>query len=121
MKIVKHIPAYLLALVFVVFGLMYFIKPMQPPKMSENELAFMKLFSTTGYLTLIKVLELLFGLMLIFPKTRSLALLLIAPIVVNIFCYEIFISKQPGIGVALLLINALGIYFNREKYMGIVS
>lgn len=121
MKIAKHIPAYLLAFVFVVFGLMYFLKLMPVPPITGDQLSFMTLFGGSGYMTFIKVLEVVFGLLLIFPKTRALGLLLILPIVVNILCFEVFIAKQPGIGVALLIVNLVGIYFNREKYQSIIG
>jgi putative oxidoreductase len=121
MKIAKHIPAYLLAFVFVVFGVMFFLKLMPTPAMTGDQLSFMTLFGGSGYMTFIKVLEVAFGVLLIFPKTRAMGLLLILPIVVNILCFELFIAKQPGIGVALLIINVVGIYFNREKYQGILA
>ena len=121
MKIAKHIPAYLLAFVFVVFGASYFLKFIPMPALTGDPLTFMTLFGGSGYMTLIKILEIAFGLLLLLPKTRALGLLLILPIVVNILCFEIFIAKQPGIGVALLIVNLVGIYFNKEKYQGIVS
>ncbi len=121
MKIAKHIPAYLLAFVFVVFGIIYFLKLMPIPPMTGDILTFNNLFTASGYMTFVKVLEVSFGLLLIFPKTRALGLLLILPIVVNILCFEVFIAKQPGIGVALIIINAVGIYFNKEKYKGILA
>jgi putative oxidoreductase len=121
MKVAKHIPAYLLAFVFVVFGASYFLHFIPMPPMTGDPLTFMTLFGGSGYMTLIKVLEIAFGVLLIFPKTRALGLLLILPIVVNILCFELFIAKQPGIGVALVIVNLVGIYFYREKYQGIIG
>jgi putative oxidoreductase len=89
--------------------------------MQGDMATFMQLFGSTGYMTVIKVLEVAIGLLLLLPKTRALALLLIAPITVNILLFEVCISKAPGIGVALVLINAIGIYLNREKYWGILA
>ncbi len=118
----KHIPAYLLALVFVVFGLNFFLNFMPtPPSVPGDAGTFAGLLYTSGYLKFIKILEVTIGLLLIVPKTRALALLLIAPIVVNILLFEVYLAHQPGIGVALTIINALGIYLNREKYMNIIS
>jgi putative oxidoreductase len=74
-----------------------------------------------GYMSFVKVLEVAIGLLLLLPKTRALALILIAPITVNILCFELFIAQQPGIGVALVLLNVLGLYFNKEKYSSILS
>jgi putative oxidoreductase len=122
MKIAKQIPAILLGLLFAVFGVMYFLKMMPaPPDMKGDMATFMSLFGSTGYMTVIKVLEVAIGLLLLLPKTRALALLLIAPITVNILLFEVCIAKAPGIGVALVLVNAIGIYLNREKYWGILA
>ncbi len=121
MKITKQIPALLLALVFLVFGANYFLKFIPMPPMSGDPLTFMMLFGGSGYMTFVKVLEIAFAILLVLPKTKALGLLLILPIVVNIVCFEVFIAKQPGLGIALLLINFLGIFFNKEKYSGILS
>ncbi len=118
----KHIPAYVLGLVFVVFGSDFFIHFMPtPPPMAGDAGTFAGILYTSGYLKVIKILEVSIGILLIIPKTRALALLLIAPIIVNILLFEVYLTHQPGIGVALIIINIIGIYLNREKYMSIVS
>ncbi len=119
---VKQIPAYLLALVFVAFGFMYFLKMMPAqPEMNDMQKSFFAAIGTNGYMDTIKVLEVLGGILLSFPKTRAMGLCIIVPIVVNIFLYEIFIAKAPGIGIALLVVSALAIYFNKEKFSGIIG
>ncbi len=75
----------------------------------------------TGFLRLVKVLEIVFALLLLVKPTRALALLLMAPISVNIFLFEILIQHQPGIGILLVVLNALAIFAEKEKYMGIVK
>jgi hypothetical protein len=40
---------------------------------------------------------------------------------VNILIFELHIAKQPGIGVALVVVTALAMYFNKEKYSSILS
>ena len=122
MKYTKQIPAVLLGLLFVAFGLAFFFKMMpEQPNLNDNEKSFFGLFMTTGYMTFIKVLEVAFGVLLLVPKTRALGLILIAPIVVNIAAYEFLIHGTPGIGLALIVLNAIGIFLNREKYMSIIS
>ncbi len=121
MNIVKQIPAYLLALVFLVFGLNFFFHFIPMPPMSGDAGAFGGLLYKTGYMTVVKVLEVSIGILLLVPKARALALLLIAPIVVNILLFELCISHQPGIGVVILLVNVIGIVLNKEKYMGIIA
>ena len=121
MQIAKQIPAYLLAFIFVAGGIAYFLKLAPQPEMTGDPATFMALMGPTGYMTFVKVCEVLFGLFLVIPKTRALGLLLIAPIVVNILLFEVLIAKQPGIGVALLFLNVLAIYFNKEKHGSILS
>jgi len=35
--------------------------------------------------------------------------------------FELCIAHQPGIGVLLVIINAIGIFLSKDKYMGIVK
>jgi uncharacterized membrane protein YccC len=62
-----------------------------------------------------------FGILVLIPKTRALGLLLLAPIVANILIFELHIVKQPGVGVALVVVTALAMYLNKEKYSSILS
>jgi putative oxidoreductase len=110
MKIVKQLPAILLGLVFFVFGLAHFIKFMPDPPKMEGDMA-----------TFFGLLEVIIGILLLIPKTRALALVLIAPIVVNILLFELLVAKAPGIGVALVVINAVGLFLNRERYKGVLA
>ena len=118
---INHIPAYLLGLVFVVFGLSFFFNFIPtPPQVPGDATTFAGLLYTSGYLKFIKILEVSIGVLLFVPKTRALALLLIAPIVVNILLFELYLTHQPGIGVILAILNAVGICLNKEKYLGII-
>ncbi len=121
MNIVKQIPAYLLGLIFVVFGLNYWLQFMPAPPQTGDVAAYFDVMFKSGYLAHVKLLEVVIGLLLFVPKTRALALVLIAPIVVNIVLFEVCIAKAPSIGIALLAINAAGIFFNKDKYMGILK
>lgn len=121
MNIVKQIPAYLLGALFIFGGASYLFKFVPEQPMTGDTETFMKLFGSTGYMTVIKICELLFGIVVLIPKTRALSLILIAPIVVNILIFELHIAKAPGIGVALVVVTALAIYFNKEKYSSILS
>jgi putative oxidoreductase len=122
MKIVKQIPAILLGAMFIFGGATHLFKfGPTPPPMSGDPATFMTLFGGSGYMTTIKVCELLFGILVLIPKTRALGLILLAPIVVNILLFELHIAKAPGIGVALLAVTAVAIFLNKEKYASILS
>ena len=122
MNIAKQIPAFLLAFVFIVFGANYFLHFIPMPVPSKDDAGdFAGILYKTGFLAVVKTLEVIIGILLVIKTTRALAFLLIAPIVVNIFLFEIVIAHKPGIGVVLLLINAIGIILSKEKYLGIIA
>ena len=83
----------LLGLLFLVFGLNFFLNflPMPPlPEGSPAE-AFMGAAYITGFLTFVKVLEIIGGILVAVPKTRNFGLLILGPIIVNILAFHIFI------------------------------
>jgi putative oxidoreductase len=123
MNYLKQLPAFLLGLMFLASGIMFFAGklPAPPPDMAENSKTFMSLLMPTGYLTFIKICEVLFAVLILLPKTRSLGLILMMPICVNILCYEVFIDKHPAIGVALVIVNAIAIFLNFNKYKSILA
>jgi hypothetical protein len=118
---IKHIPGYVLALVYLVFGVNFFLHFIPMPPIDGNAGAFVGLLYSTGFLAFVKGLEISFGLLLLVPKTRALAYLLIAPISLNILLFEVFMAHQPGIGVLLVVLNAIGIVVNKEKYISIIK
>jgi hypothetical protein len=121
MKIAKNIPVYLLAIIFLVFASNFFLHFINLPSPTGDAGAFIGVIYKTEFLRFVKVLELVFAILLIVKPTRALSLLLIAPISLNILLFEVFIAQQPGIGVLLVLLNALAIFFNKEKYISIVT
>ena len=119
MKYLKQIPTWLLGLIFVVFGAIYFLHlPM--PAMTGIAGAFAGILYSTGYMTVVKVLEVTIGILLFIPRTSKLALILIAPIAVNIFLFDTLISQGLGFGIVLVVLVAIALYINRESYMPII-
>ena len=121
MNILKQAPTFLLAFVFVVFGANYFFNFMPMPETTGNVKAFFDLFYPTKYLLVVKTLEVVVGLLLLYKPLRALGLLLLAPIVVNILLFELLIAQAPGIGVLLLLLNGIAIYQHKENYIHIIK
>lgn len=85
---------------------------------------FMTAFAPTGYLTFVKVLELLGGLLVVIPRTRNLGLLVLGPIIVNIFAFHQFVAGdgifQPMlIGIAVLSLFLL--WSGRQAWMGLLG
>jgi putative oxidoreductase len=74
-----------------------------PPPEPEAAQAFMGLLASSGLIYLIKVLELLCGLALISGFFVPLALLVLAPIIVNIAFYHVALDPA-GMMVAVVLV-----------------
>jgi putative oxidoreductase len=80
-----------------------------PPKGSPVE-AFFAAFGPTGYMTFVKVLELIGGVLLLIPKTRNIGLLFIGPIIVNILAFHQFVAKDGILQPMLIGISLLSLF-----------
>lgn len=108
----KHAPAIaggLLGLLFIVFGLMVLLnlapKPEFPPGTPIAHM--MAAMVPTGYMTFVKVLEVVGGVLVAIPLTRRLGLLVLGPIIVNILAFHIFITRGEGLFSAVLIVICL--------------
>lgn len=91
-----------LGLMFTVFGLNGFLHFLPQPEMSGPPAAFIGALVASGYLmALVKGVEVVAGVLLLANRQVPLALLLLAPIVVNIVAFHAFLAPA-GIGVALV-------------------
>jgi hypothetical protein len=88
--------------------------------MTGKQLEFMKLFGETGYMTVIKVLEVIGGLLIIFPAQRAKAILILGPIAVNILLFEIYIAGGVGVGAVLVLLVLIQAYFDQAKFKALL-
>jgi putative oxidoreductase len=121
MKVISEIPSYILAIIFLVFGLNGFLNfiPLPPPE--GDSATFFGVLYTTGYIKVVKVLEIIFAILLLIPKTRPLGLILLMPIIVNILLFELLVAKTPGLSVFMFIIAVIGLYFYRDKYSSIIT
>lgn len=124
MKHLPNIAAGLLGLLFLVFGANFFLNfiPMPPgPPAGSPPALFMGALYPTGYLTFVKVLELLGGLLVIIPRTRNAGLLILGPIIVNILAYQIFLTKSAGLfdpPVVAVTVLAVFVLWTERKAFG---
>jgi hypothetical protein len=127
----KHAPtiaAGLLGLIFVVFGLNFFLKfipmPPGPPEGSPPAL-FMAALFPTGYLAFVKVLEILGGVLVAIPKTRNIGLLVLGSIIVNILAFHVFLTGGAGLAdPVVILITALPLFLlwtARKSFAGLLN
>ena len=95
MKIAATIARYLSGLMFTVFGLngfFHFIP--QPPPTSEAALQYFTVLSTTHYIAIPFLFQLVAGILLLANRYVPLALAFLAPILVNILTYHA--TMDPG-------------------------
>ncbi|MCB8998537.1 MAG: hypothetical protein H6540_00515 [Bacteroidales bacterium] len=121
MKIAKLIATYVLALPFLVFGLNFFFHFIPMPAMNEQATAYIGILVSSGFFALLKVIEILLSILMMINFRRVLAYVIIAPISLNIMLFEIFIAKQPGIGVLLVALNLFLLIANYSKYKAFVT
>lgn len=117
----KHLPLVarvLLGFIFVFFGVIGALAP--DTDMGERGDAFIGALKDTGYLwPLVKVTEVTSGLLLITGFFVPLALVLLAPVALNILLFHLFLSPSPGGLSVAVLVLALGVYLvhhHRSSY-----
>lgn len=117
MKKVALIARLLLGVIFFVFGLNGFLNFLPAQPMPEPAMNFVMGLVGTGYMMpLIKGFEVLAGALLLSGFFVPLALLFLAPIVVNILLFHTILS--PGLAVPLVIL-ALGLivaYDRKENF-----
>jgi putative oxidoreductase len=127
MKLVAHITSGLLGLLFVVFGLNFFLGfiPMPPPPAADTPAGmFMGALFPTGYLAMVKVLEILGGVLVAVPQSRNLGLLILGPIIVNIAAFHGFIAKQGlfgGMMIAIYAMALIALWSERKAWLGLIK
>lgn len=120
MNYLKHTPAAFLAFLFLFGGFSFFLPLVPVPTMTGNSLAFFNLLGATGYMAVVKILEIIGGALIILPTKRALATLILAPISVNILLFEICIVGTPGIGIVLIALITMVIYQEKHKFMALL-
>ena len=109
----------LLGLVLVIFGANKFYPFMPAPEeMSEGAANFMGALNDTGYMfPLIGAVEVLSGLLLIFKKWIPFALILLAPVSVNIIMFHLALEPATIVpGLVIIIIQIILIYKYWDKF-----
>lgn len=119
MKYISHITAFILGLIFIVFGLNFFLKflPVPTPPAGSPAAMFMGAMYASGFLAFVKVLEVLGGLFVAIPQTRHLGLLILGPIIVNIFTFNyFFFGPKALLQTPVLLVGSLALILLLASY-----
>lgn len=121
----RHLPLIariLLGLMFV-FGGVTGLFELAEPEMGEEATAFMGAIMDTGYLwPVIKVTEIVCGVLLILGVFVPLALVVLAPVVLNILLFHVFLEPSGvAIGLFLLVLGLYTAHQHRESFSGVLK
>lgn len=124
MKIAIIIVRSLLGLLFVFSAVVVLFQvKMEQPKLSPEATTFMTGLMVTGYfMTLLKVVELICGLMLIVNRWAPLATVMLFPIIVNIVFYHVALGEPKEMPMAFVIViaNLFLAYAYRKNYKTLV-
>jgi hypothetical protein len=109
-----------LGTMLVVFGanMIHHFLPLDQPDGNTAAGQFMNSLGATGYIfPIVGVLEVLIGIMLLLKKWIAFALILLAPISINILLFHLFL-EIPGLSIALVIVvfNSILIYKHWSQY-----
>ncbi len=110
-----------LGIVLIIFGVNKFLHFMPMPPMEGDAATFMQGLGVSGYMfPLLGVLEILVGVLLILNKAVPFALILLAPLAVNMVLFHAAMAPS-GIAPAALvfILNAYLMYANKDKFKGL--
>ena len=106
MKIAMIIVRTLMGLLFLFASVTFFLGLITPPPMEGAVKSFNEGLAASGYFfTLLKITELVSGLMLVTGRFVPLALVLLSPIIINIFMFHLVLDRT-GLPVAIFLVVA---------------
>jgi hypothetical protein len=122
-KIASLVANYLLGLAFLAAGIVYFTPIYNLNDFEGEALQWMQKMVSSKYMHLVKIVEIITGLMMVVGFRRPLAYVLAAPVVMNIAVFHFLILGEVFPVVSIILIALLGFLFyaNKDKYQSLLS
>ena len=122
MKAATLVARILLGLIFVVFGLNYWLNFISAPPPSGQAAAFIGAMYMSGYLTVVKVIEVVGGILVTTGRFTGLGLLLLGPVVVNIVLFDVFLTKSFNpVSAAAGVLSLFLLWTERRRFAAIVG
>lgn len=108
----------ILGLILIIFGINKFVGFMPMPELPEVAASFMGALSKSGYMfPLIGSVEVIVGLLLVLNKWVPFALILLAPVAVNMILFHLNLAPGgTGPAALVILLNIVLIYVNWGRY-----
>ena len=89
--------------------------------MEGDPATFMGVLYSTGYLSVIKVLEIVLGITLLIPRFKKISIIMLTPIVINILLFELLMVGGAGIGLLLVALTCFSLYSDRKDYIKLIK
>ena len=125
MKWAALVARLLVGVAFVAFGSNHWLKFIPQPKMTLPKPAtdFMTALTTTPYMDVVKVLEVLGGILLLSGRMAPLGLIILVPVTVNIALWDALLVKYgtPPLGTVFLVLEVFLLWAYRRHFVGILS
>ena len=113
----------ILGLIFTVFGLNGFFHFIPNPEMNEPMTTFMMALGGTGYfMIVVKVVEVVSGVMILLGRFLPLGLILLAPVSVHILFVHLFLD-QAGLAMAIVIVvlQLFLAFAYRDSFSGVLD
>ena len=123
MKIAVVIVRVLVGLLFLFASIVVLFKLVPQPELVGRVKVFMDGVNASEYLMpLIKITELVCGIAFVTGYYVPLAIVVIAPVIINIFLFHAFVDTQGlAVGVALVFANVFLAYAYRDKFRPLLA
>jgi putative oxidoreductase len=97
-----------------------------PPAEFSPKMHFMAAIGPTGYIKFVKSFELVGALVVMYPRTRNIGLLLLGPVIVNIIAFHLLVDDPYNmlINPLLYVIIPCALYLlwdARQKFSGLLN
>lgn len=117
-KLQVLIPRILLGFMFLLYGLDGFLHFMPPYPSSDKASALVAALIDSGFLwPMMKAIQIIAGILLLINYYVPLALLLLAPLIVIIFCMHLFINPAGlPIGITIVVLELILAWFYRDYF-----
>ncbi len=124
MKYATIAARFLLAAIFIVFSLnfwLHFIN-LPGPAAGSPAAAFLGVLFTTGYLSAVKVLELLGGILVASGRLLGAGLLILGPIILNILFFDLFLAKAFNpLSTLAAILGLFLLWTKRERFLAFAT
>jgi putative oxidoreductase len=113
----------LVGLPFFVFGLDHFLKvlTMPTPQIPDLAMGYIAALGKSGYLDVVKVLEVVGGALVLSGRLVPLGLVILTPVAVNIALFDILLMGQPALGVILTGLCFFLVWAYRSHFAGVFA